>query len=377
MNKKVFSISINGKIGLNLHDLNNEKTEGNQLTTRYVTIVDGNGNLATVNAVSGDMLKHIQAGHLYNIAREANNLPLCQGCQKFDANRITIDEEFDKFTANNDKSEIVDKLLEMCVMDDLEGVLITNNNQNIGRDSVVEFGWLVAIPDEFYSENLFHVKYSNNTYFNLCLDALKGEGIEISDDFRQRLSEVFAEKPTGEDLKNIVNELSEEFKLSASRKKMIESYLQEQNSNTKNLGQNIFYRPVNSGQYAVVNNLEIARIGYNDIAKTYSIDKDSIKNRYKALLKSIMLTYYSPEGAMRNTQSPHLTSFMGVVSISYTSVPAPTVSALNPQYREEIMSITETLKKLGEDVELREFNSMAEFCGIINDLIQDTVPYGA
>ena len=76
------------------------------------------------------------------------------------------------------------------------------------------------------------------------------------------MSEVFAEKPTGEDLKNIVNELSEEFKLSASRKKMIESYLQEQNSNTKNLGQNIFYRPVNSGQYAVVNNLEIARIGY-------------------------------------------------------------------------------------------------------------------
>ena len=59
----------------------------------------------------------------------------------------------------------------------------------------------MAIPDEFYSENLFHVKYSNNTYFNLCLDALKGEGIEISDDFRQRLSEVFAEKPTGEDLK--------------------------------------------------------------------------------------------------------------------------------------------------------------------------------
>jgi len=315
MSKRVYSISINGRVGLNLHDLNNEKSEGNQLTTRNVTITDKAGNLATVNAVSGDMLKHIQASHLFKIVNEDEHLPLCQGCKKFDANRITIDDDFDAFTKEaDDKAEIVDKMLEMCTLDDTEGILVTNNNKNIGRDSTVEFGWLVAIPEEFNSENLFHVKYS---------DQVKSEG-------------------TG-----------------------------------KNEGQNIFYRPVNSGQYAVVNNLEIARIGYNDISKEYVLSQEEIEARYKALLKSIMLTYYSPEGAMRNTQAPHMTSFEGVISISYTSVPAPTISALNKDYDQEISSITETLNTIGEDVELKEFGSMSEFCSIIKDIIEETVPYGA
>ncbi|SJZ91011.1 DevR family CRISPR-associated autoregulator [Selenihalanaerobacter shriftii] len=315
MSKRVYSISINGKVGLNLHDLNNEKSEGNQLTTRNVTITDKAGNLATVNAVSGDMLKHIQASHLFKIAKDKEDLSLCQGCEKFDANRITIDDDFDEFTGDSDntKSDIVDKMLNMCSMDDMEGILVTNNKKNVGRDSTVEFGWLVAIPEEFNSENLFHVKYS---------DREKSEG------------------------------------------------------SGKNEGQNIFYRPVNSGQYAVVNNLEVARIGYNDISKEYPLDSDSIEARYKALLKSIMLTYYSPEGAMRNTQAPHMTSFEGVVSVSYSSVPAPTISALNSNYKEEIKSISETLTSIGEEVELKEFNSLAEFCNIIKELIEDTVPYG-
>lgn len=315
MNKRVYSISINGRVGLNLHDLNNEKSEGNQLTTRNVTITDKKGKLATVNAVSGDMLKHIQSSHLFKIAKEDEKLPLCQGCELFDANRITVDDDFDEFTGDSDntKSDIVNKMLEMCTLDDTEGILVTNNNKNVGRDSTVEFGWLVAIPEEFNSENLFHVKYS---------DLEKSEG-------------------TG-----------------------------------KNEGQNIFYRPVNSGQYAIVNNLEIARIGYNDISKEYVLDEADIKARYKALLKSIMLTYYSPEGAMRNTQAPHMTSFSGVVSISYTSVPAPTISALNKDYNQEIKSIAETLNTIGEDVELKEFNSMSEFCNIIKEIIEETEPYG-
>ncbi|MFW6237794.1 MAG: DevR family CRISPR-associated autoregulator [Halanaerobiales bacterium] len=314
MSKRVYSISINGKAGLNLHDLNNEKSEGNQLTTRNVTITDKKGNLATVNAVSGDMLKHIQSGHLFKIASEDESLPLCDGCEMFDANRITVDEDFDEFTAgDHTNQEIVDEMLKLCTLDDVEGILITNNNKNIGRDSAVEFGWLVAVPEEFNSENLFHVKYS---------DLEKSEG-------------------TG-----------------------------------KNEGQNIFYRPVNSGQYAVVNNLEVARIGYNDLSKEYVLDEEEIAARYKALLKSIMLTYYSPEGAMRNTQSPHLTSFEGVVSVSYTSVPAPTISSLNPDYKEEIQSISETLNSIGEEVELKQFTSVSGFCEIIRGLIEETSPYG-
>ena len=118
-------------------------------------------------------------------------MPLCAGCEIFDANRITIDEDFDAFIKNNDKTEIVNKMLEMYAIDDMEGILVTNNNKNVGRESTVEFGWVVAIPDKFNSDNLFHVKYSNNTYFSMCLDELKSKGVKIETNFREELSKLF------------------------------------------------------------------------------------------------------------------------------------------------------------------------------------------
>jgi CRISPR-associated protein Cst2 len=42
-NKIIASISISGEITLNLHSLNNEGGEGNQIITRQVTIVDKAG----------------------------------------------------------------------------------------------------------------------------------------------------------------------------------------------------------------------------------------------------------------------------------------------------------------------------------------------
>ncbi len=78
---------------INLHSLNNEGGEGNQIQTRIVTIVDADGRLHSVNAISGDMLKHIQAEHLYRIAR-ISELPLCQACAIFDANRMSADPDF-------------------------------------------------------------------------------------------------------------------------------------------------------------------------------------------------------------------------------------------------------------------------------------------
>ena len=62
---RIHSISLAGRLTLDMHSLNNEGTEGNQLLTRMVHVVDGNGRLNVVNAVSGDMLKHIQAEHFY------------------------------------------------------------------------------------------------------------------------------------------------------------------------------------------------------------------------------------------------------------------------------------------------------------------------
>jgi CRISPR-associated protein Cst2 len=95
MTSQVYSLSICGRATLNLHSLNNEGGEGNQTQTRMVDIVGSDGRLYNVNAISGDMFKHIQAEHLYRLGR--NRLPLCQACQQFDANRISADPDFREF----------------------------------------------------------------------------------------------------------------------------------------------------------------------------------------------------------------------------------------------------------------------------------------
>ena len=314
--KSISSLSISGRIILNMHSLNNEGGEGNQILTRQVTIIDKNGKPVTVNAVSGDMLKHIQAEHLYNVAKE-ENLNLCEACKVFNANRITADENFVKsFKKDTPDKEVMDSLLKTCAIDDMEGILVTNNKKNLPRKSVVEFGWLIALPETSKTENFFHVKL-------------------VSD----------AGKETSEGTEGA------------------------------NVGQNIFHRPANSGIYALVSNIDICRIGYNDISKNYVIDDTERNQRYQALLKSILYTFLKPTGAMRNTQNPHIVNFEGIIAYSTSSIPAPTVSALNDNYDEEIEGISENLNKIADnDIIVDKFSSLKEFTEKMQSIIQNTKP---
>ena len=314
--KSISSLSINGRIILNMHSLNNEGGEGNQILTRQVTIIDKNGKPVTVNAVSGDMLKHIQAEHLYNIAIE-ENLNLCEACKVFNSNRITADENFvNSFQKDTPDKDVMDSLLKKCAIDDMEGILVTNNKKNLPRKSVVEFGWLIAIPETSKTENFFHVKLVSDAGMNTSKE---DEGA--------------------------------------------------------NVGQNIFHRPANSGIYALVLNIDVYRIGYNDISKSYPIDDGERKQRYQALLKSILYTFLKPSGAMRNTQNPHILNFEGVISYSTKTTPAPTVSALNDNYYEEIEGISENLNKIANNsIVVEKFSSLKEFTEKMQSLIQNTIP---
>src|SRR6185437_5098108 len=158
---------------LDLHALNNEGSEGNQLQTRQVQVVDEQGNLHAVNAISGDMCKHIQASYLQQMAIE-HGLPLCTGCKVFDANRINYDDAFARYLADSQQfadetkngtsdSYILSQVLATCVMDDLEGILITKKigekSRSIPRKSVVEFGWVVGRPDTTRTDAFLHTKY--------------------------------------------------------------------------------------------------------------------------------------------------------------------------------------------------------------------------
>lgn len=287
---QVRSLSICGVASLDLHALNNEGAEGNALMTRMVDIVDAEGKLHTVNAVSGDMLKHIQAEHFFNLALE-RQLPLCNGCRTFDANRICSDEEFTKnpgFTKDTPDSVILGAALDKCVLDDAEGILITSEigkARSIARKSCVEFGWAVGIPERTRTESYFHVKY---------VPEGRGKG-----------------SGAGE-----------------------------------NLGQNIFHRPASSGCYAIVVNIDPQRVGWNDITHKYCVSSTDRARRVKGLFVSVLNTFIRLNGAHRNTQLPHLVDFKGVVTCSTTSLPAPSISALNPNYRDQLAVVASQLNRI-------------------------------
>lgn len=322
MSIQLYSLSISARAILDMHSLNNEGGEGNQIQTRMVNIADENGDLHNVNAVSGDMFKHIQAEHLFRIAREDPHLPLCRGCREFNANRINADADFIKRTTGMSDAATLDELLRTCVMDDIQGILITEGKRSLPRKSVVEFGWVVGVPERVETDSYFHVKYA-----------------------------------------------------SAERSKTEESRQSEEKTGA-NLGQSIFHRPASSGEYAIVCHVEFARIGYNDITQTYAISPEERLRRAKALLESIAYTFIQPNGAMRSSQAPHMVNLAGVVSTSFGPIPAPTVSPLKGSYREDIRMTQTALERFRpETVYLSEFNSVGEFTDVMGSLIEQTTPY--
>jgi len=322
INMSIQSLAISGLMTLNLHSLNNEGAEGNYMQTRQVQIVDRNGNMSDVNAISGDMFKHIQGEHLYHLAKEGG-LPLCSGCERFDANRIVVDQEFAaQYTKDTLDSEILSGAIQRCTLDDTQGILITSDigkKRAIGRKSVLEFGWIVGRPETTRTDSYFHVKY-----------AAEGRG-----------------KGAGE------------------------------KTGAGNTGQNIFHRPASSGQYAVVLNLDLYRVGYNDILMQYALNAEERSQRIKELLKSVLFTFLQPNGAMRNTQNPHVLDFSGVMTLSSSTFPAPMVSALNGDYLEEIEKVARTLNVLKADsIQLLSFSSIGDFAEKLGGIIQEVNPAG-
>ncbi|NLX91824.1 MAG: DevR family CRISPR-associated autoregulator [Firmicutes bacterium] len=325
---KLHSLAISGLVTMNLHALNNEGSEGNTMMTRMVEIVGEDGNLYTVNAVSGDMFKHIQAEHLFREAISAS-LPLCGGCRRFDANRIACDHEL---AAEVEKSEEYQKaksegkidsynlrrVIQACTLDDCEGILLTGwaGSKSLARKSCIEFSWVVGRPETTRTEAYMHAKF---------VPEGRGAG----------------------------------------------------SGSEQNLGQNIFHRPASSGQYAVVLNIDLYRIGRNDITLDYELDDEMRRKRIQAMLKSVLYTFVKPTGAHRNTQHPHILDFSGVVTASSSSLPAPTLSPLNKNYLNEIEAVAQNLNKVSgsDDVKTWQFSGVGNFSEVMGTIINTVQPW--
>lgn len=315
MSLPIHSLAISARMAINLHSLNNEGAEGNQVHTRQVTIVDQDGELKAVNAISGDMFKHIMVEHFQALALE-KGIPLCAGCRIFDANRINRDELFMK-VLKKEQVEAIDQVITHCAIDDVAGILVTAGNRSLPRKSVAEFGWVIGLPERTRTDTFFHVKYDPSG---------RGSG-------------------SGEEA---------------------------------NTGQAIFHRPASSGIYSLVLNLDLFRVGRNDISMKYVIDKKSRSQRIENLLFSVTSTFIKPTGAMRNTQNPHIINLEGVIAYSLKSVPAPLISGLMDDYPKEIEGIAEAINGLHPGaITVLKFKGHADFAAKMADLILKVEPWGA
>src|SRR5690349_18417059 len=122
-------LSIAARASLSAHALNNEETRGNAQIARQVNVVVGDG-VVQANAVSGDVLKHGFIDNLRALALATPDaaLPVCEPCRKSDANRINEDPQFQqalKGIGKDDTAKVIDEVVRRCVVDDLGGLLVT------------------------------------------------------------------------------------------------------------------------------------------------------------------------------------------------------------------------------------------------------------
>ncbi|MDN5272133.1 DevR family CRISPR-associated autoregulator [Chloroflexus sp. MS-CIW-1] len=320
--KPVFSLSIAARAVLNLHSLNNEGGEGNQIQTRMVNVF-ADGRLHSVNAISGDMFKHIQSEHLHRLAVQAG-LPLSIGARLFNANRINYDLDIDKEFLNQLKgaksnAAELDLILQRCAVTDMAGALITAENRSLPRKSVVEFGWVVGVPGSVKTDSYFHVKFESE----------RGGGSAGVDE---------SGSITGK--------------------------------------QTPFHRPASSGVYAIVVQVEAARVGFNDISQRYAIDAEQRQKRLRALLESVLYTFIEPAGAMRTAQNPHILDVSGVISVSSNVLPAPCISPLKDDFVADVQRVASSLNELHPGaIELFSFASLGEFAEQMSRLIQEAEPF--
>jgi len=309
-NKKVASISISGEITLNLHSLNNEGGEGNQIITRQVTIVDKAGETHTVNAISGDMFKHIHASHQANYCID-KKLPLSSLAKVISPDRISAKELNDHIKIAEGKAkqeDIQDGFIQICTITDTHGVLMVEDVKgikNTPRKSVIEFGWTVGKPDVTNTDSYFHMRGATSSDPN----------------------------PTP------------------------------------------FNRPANHGVYAFVCSIDVFRIGLNDFKREYALDDSARASRYKSIISALLNSFINPQGAMTSTQKAHITDFKGVVAVSNKLTPAPTISALNDDYPNEINEIAKSINKIEENaIAVHNFSGLGQLSEILTDLMSDE-PY--
>ena len=257
------------------------------------------------DGISGEMLKHIHAQNVWLVSE--NKSQFCESCRAMNPQKADKNPEVLGVKAAKDKlaGVAMSVAISTCALCDLHGFLV--QKPTIARASTIEFGWAVALRDGFHRDIHLHARH-----------ALEGR----------------AEANEGE--KEAAPEVSPQM---------------------------VYHRPTRSGKYAVVSVFQPWRIGLNEVSYEYVDGVDRV-SRYKLGLEAYKASFARTDGAMTSTRLPHVEDLEGVILISSRNFPAPVASPLKDTYKEDARK----LKDATPGLELREFTSLPELYGILDEL---------
>ncbi len=317
--KQIFEIAIVGRVTWNLHSLNNEGTIGNVTEPRTLVLWDG----TKTDGVSGEMMKHIHAFWTWVQAKN-KNLSLCTACKKFQPQRADAAREE---LESNDNAKAVATAIKRCVLCDLHGFLV--QKPTIHRQSTIEFGWIVGVPDKVHRDFHIHARHA------VVERGVEGQSAETREttDLGERTLEV-----TGTD----------------------------QEETRKVAAQMVYHRPTRSGVYALVTLFQPWRIGLNEVDYSYVINDDNErKKHYKLALTAYEWIFKRPDGAMITTRLPHIEGMEGLVLFSTQPVPVPLLSPLREDYQERLKQLAQK-----QEIEAKPFDDLAKLVDILTELRQ-------
>lgn len=314
--KGIYEMAILGRITWNLHSLNNEGTVGNVTEPRNVRIIDPNtGDAITTDGISGEMLKHIHAAYMWRMGKKSK---FCAGCKKLEPERSFKDKAI---KSKRNFSEIEKEAIKKCILCDCHGFLFPEAAITGSRSSIVDFGWALGLPKngEFIRDIHLHTRVApSKKSKSMVASGEKGKKGEITT-------------------------------------------------------QMIYHRPTRSGSYAVISLFQPWRIGLNRADMKYVISNGDRKERYELILKAYQAMFMRTEGAMISTRLPHTTDFLGIIILAKTNIPVPVISPLKKDYIDKVKEIL-SRKSFADNFELVKFNSVSEYVGVLESLLEKT-PY--
>jgi len=312
--KTIYELAIVGRATWNLHSLNNEGNIGNVVEPRTLKLADG----TTTDGISGEMLKHIHVARLWEL--EADKTKFCPVCRVLEPMRADQNPEVTKFK-KGEEAAAVSQALTDCIVCDLHGFLV--QRPTVARQSTVEFGWAVGLRGHVHRDIHQHARHAVG---------FKGEGKPD-------------ESAPGEQAEPAAEE-------------------------RRATSQMLFNRPTRSGVYAIVTVFQPWRIGLNTVDYSYPAGLDR-QARYGLALQAYEAMFLRTDGAMTSTRLPHPEGFEGAVVVSRENFPAPVVSPLKDDYRDELEHLASVTSA---KFDVLEFDDIGGFVQTLRSLENDA-PY--